>query len=149
MSYASSTVNTPNPSVSWSQGLPADGIYTPIVGTTVNLVSATQVQSPINLSKGVWLVLANVAVEVKDATTAWQPSVVGLYDDNGVIISATSICGEATYNDGETIYQAFSVWVNNSPSIYPQPLYIGFTPVFGGSTVAPTVTIDVDLVKIR
>jgi hypothetical protein len=149
MSYSSSTVNTPNNLVSWSQGLPADGIYTPIVGTAVNLVSATQVKSPINISNGVWLVLANVAVEVNDATTAWNPSVVALYDDNDVIISATSICGEATYADGETIYQAFSVWVNNSSDVYPQPLYIGFTPVFAGSTTAPTVTIDIDLVKIR
>jgi hypothetical protein len=149
MSYASSTINTIEPSISWTKGSPADGASFAKVGTITNLASGTQVASSFNIAEGVWIVTATVAVTVNDATTAWLPSILGLYDSTNTLIGGTSICGEATYNDGTVIYQTLTLWVTSFATVQTNPFKIGFTPFFGGSTVAPTVLIDVDYIKIR
>ena len=149
MSYASSTINTIEPSISWTQGSPADGASFAKLGTTTNLVSGTQVANPFNIAEGVWIITATVNVTVNDATTAWVPSTLGLYDSTNTLIGATSICGEATYNSGTVIYQTLTLWVTSFATVQTNPFKIGFTPSFAGSTVAPTVLIDVDYIKIR
>ena len=149
MSYASSTINTIEPSISWTQGSPADGASFAKIGTTTNLVSGTQVTSSFNIAEGVWIVTATVTVTINDATTAWEPSDFTIYDGTNVSLGTITICGSATYNSGTVLSQVLTLWIPNVTPTYINPFYVGFTPDFSGSTVAPTALIDAAFVKIR
>jgi hypothetical protein len=148
MSYASSTANTSNQSVSWTTGQPIDGISISIEGTPQNLTSGTTVSEQFNLGIGIWFLASTITVTVKDATTAWEPSLFAFEDEENNILGGTSICGEATYNNGQLIYQNLSMFTTSS-STQTNPFSVRFTPVFAGSTVQPTASFFVQLVKIR
>jgi len=149
MSYANSTINSYNQSVNWIQGEPPDGSAGYNFGTQTTLTSGTQYKLNFNIGTGSWLIIATGVIKINDATTAWEPSTFGVYDSDGATIAADSLCGTAaTYNNGTNLSNTLTLWTNSSP-VQTNPFYVGFTPNFGGSTVAPQITVNVEYVKIR
>jgi hypothetical protein len=148
MSYANSTINTYAQSTNWYQGEQADGASNAIVGTPTNLTSGTQYQEQFTLGRGSWIITVVSSITIKDATTAWSPSTFGVFDSAASTLASQSYCGSATYANGTILYNTLTLWTNSSV-LLTNPFYVGFTPVFAGSTVAPQIDVNIEAVKIR
>jgi hypothetical protein len=150
MSYSSSSINTVNYGTPWSAGQLADGIAISGYISTTTLTSGVIDNETFTIGRGTWLFTINVTVTIRDNTTAWSPSLLGLYGANSTsLISGTSICGSATYTNGTVLRQTLTCWTNCSTVGYTTPFSIQFTPVFAGSTTAPTYAMNYEAVKIR
>jgi len=149
MSYASSTINSENNAISWFAGLRADGgAITGYIPAT-NLTSGVTDSEAYTLGLGAWLFTINVTITIRDNTTAWSPSLFGLYSSTGGLISGTSLCGSATYTNGTVLKQTLTCWTNCATAAVTSPFSINFTPVFAGSTTVPTYSMNFEAVKIR
>jgi hypothetical protein len=148
MSYANSTINTYAQQTNWYQGEQADGASGLTTGTLTTLGSGAQYQLDFTLGRGSWVITVTSTITIRDATTAWSPSIFAVYDSLGQNLGAQSLCGSATYANGTILYSTLTLWTNSNVSI-TNPFYVGFTPEFAGSTTAPQISVNLEYVKIR
>jgi hypothetical protein len=148
MSYANSTINSYAQGTNWYQGEQSDGASDAIFPAQATLANGVQYFQQFNLGRGSWLITVTGTITINDGTTAWEPSIFGVFASGGQSLATQSLCGLTTYANGTQLNNTLTLW-SNSNTVLTNPFYVGFTPVYAGSTVDPQISIAIEVIKIR